>query len=134
MEYIQRHIKETPIPIHVRAPQRSFPPGLWEVIERTLAKRPGDRFPSAAEFGAALSAVLTAPSRASTPRPPSVAPGTQPITAPAVPVVSQPRPQPSIEPPPAPPTSPLPFIVLGIAALLAVVGLGALAAAVFMMN
>jgi hypothetical protein len=63
-----------------------------------------------------------------------VAPGTQPITAPAVPVVSQPRPQPSIEPPPAPPTSPLPFIVLGIAALLAVVGLGALAAAVFMMN
>src|SRR5688572_3980171 len=32
MEFIQKHIKEPPIPFSRRVPNREFPPGLWEVI------------------------------------------------------------------------------------------------------
>lgn len=54
MEYIQKHIKEPPIPIQTRSPNRDFPPGLWEIIAKALAKLPGDRFATAADLGGAL--------------------------------------------------------------------------------
>ncbi len=54
MEYIQKHIKEPPIPIQTRSPNREFPHGLWEVIAKALAKKPQDRFQSAAELAQAL--------------------------------------------------------------------------------
>jgi serine/threonine-protein kinase len=58
MEYLQRHLKEPPIPLHLRAPHRRFPPGLWEVIQKALAKHPAQRFQTAGEFAQALQAVI----------------------------------------------------------------------------
>lgn len=59
MEYIQLHVLTKPIPIAERAPDKKFPPLLWTVLERALAKRVEDRYASAAEFAHALQAVLT---------------------------------------------------------------------------
>lgn len=68
MEFIQKHIKAEPIPIHQRAPGRAFPPGLWEVLAKALAKDPARRFQSANEMGQALREVAMRPSAvASTP-------------------------------------------------------------------
>jgi serine/threonine-protein kinase len=147
MEYIQRHIKETPIPIHVRAPNRQFPSGLWDVINKTLAKRPNDRYQTAAEFGQALGAVLASPGS----QPPlpaataNAAPVPQfnnpaPVVTPVTPAVAQsiPRAVPATAPaavaPVAPPTSNLPFVVLGVAAVLALFGVGALALAFVLLH
>lgn len=66
MEYIQRHVIDAPIPIHERAPFTSFPPGLWERVAKALAKRPEDRYASAAEFAAALEALVMPERAAST--------------------------------------------------------------------
>ena len=160
MEYIQRHIKEVPIPIHVRAPSRTFPPGLWDVINKTLAKRPNDRFQSASEFGQALQAILT-PSQPPLSQPPPAqnpqftppgpyspqaqngsqsamnAPRANP-NANAIPATIQGLPTPAIPAPVAPapalPTSNLPYLVLGAAALLALVGIGALLAAFILLR
>jgi eukaryotic-like serine/threonine-protein kinase len=68
MEFIQRHIKEPPIPLAKRAPNREFPPGLWEVLEKALAKRPQDRYASANDLGQALRDVIA---KRSTPPPPA---------------------------------------------------------------
>jgi eukaryotic-like serine/threonine-protein kinase len=61
MEHIQKHIKEQPIPLQLRAPTREFPAGLWEAIARALSKDPSQRFQSAGEFGQALRDVLARP-------------------------------------------------------------------------
>ncbi len=58
MEYIQLHVTTKPKPINERVPGRTFPPLLWTVLEKALAKKPEERFGSAAEFAHALSAVL----------------------------------------------------------------------------
>lgn len=54
MEYIQKHVLEAPIPLQVRAPERAFPPGLWEAIGKALAKAPEQRYQTAIEFAASL--------------------------------------------------------------------------------
>jgi serine/threonine-protein kinase len=54
MEYIQKHVVAPPIPLSERAPERSFPPGLWETLRQAMAKAPEDRFQSAIEFAVAL--------------------------------------------------------------------------------
>ena len=58
MEYIGLHVQAEPIPLAERAPDRSFPPGLQDVLDRALAKKPEERFQSAAEFAAALRAIV----------------------------------------------------------------------------
>lgn len=58
MEFIQLHVTTKPKPINERVPGKTFPPLLWTVIEKALAKKPEDRFASAAEFANALQAVL----------------------------------------------------------------------------
>jgi eukaryotic-like serine/threonine-protein kinase len=54
MEYIQKHVMEPPLPLNERVPGKSFAQGLWAVIEKALAKRPEDRYQTAAEFAEAL--------------------------------------------------------------------------------
>jgi serine/threonine protein kinase len=54
MEYIQKHVTEPPIPLSERVAERSFPEGLDDVLAKALAKKPEDRYQSAAEFAEAL--------------------------------------------------------------------------------
>jgi serine/threonine-protein kinase len=58
MDYIQLHVTGKPVPLNQRVAGKTFPPLLEQVIHRALAKRPEDRFPSAAEFASAMQAVL----------------------------------------------------------------------------
>jgi serine/threonine-protein kinase len=101
MDYIQAHVNAKPIPIAERA-GKEFPPLLWPVIERALAKDPEARYASAADFALAMQAVL----EGATSLPASLAPpGVGPVPV-APPVFSStPAPPPkksSAAPPPAP--------------------------------
>lgn len=58
MEFITLHVQASPIRLGIRAPDRSFPPGLEDVLLKAMAKRPEDRHQSAAEFAASLAAVV----------------------------------------------------------------------------
>lgn len=58
MDFINKHINEEPIPLAERAPDREFPTGLEHVMRKALAKKPADRFQTAAEFGQALRDVV----------------------------------------------------------------------------
>ncbi len=58
MEYIQLHVTAKPKPINERVAGKTFPPLLWTVLEKALAKKLEDRFESAADFANALQAVL----------------------------------------------------------------------------
>jgi serine/threonine protein kinase len=58
MEYIQLHVTGKPIPLGERVSGKTFAKLLSEVIDRALAKRPEDRFDSAADFATAMQAVL----------------------------------------------------------------------------
>ncbi len=58
MEYIQLHVTAKPKPINERVPGKTFPPLLWTVLEKALAKRPEDRYATGGEFAHALQAVL----------------------------------------------------------------------------
>ncbi len=58
IEFIQLHVNATPIPFSERLPDATFPPGLEEVVMAALAKKPEERYGSAAEFAAALEGVL----------------------------------------------------------------------------
>ncbi len=76
MDYIQMHVTGRPIPLNQRVAGMSFPPLLEQVMDRALAKREQDRFASAADFAAAMQAVLQGASAlppeafASSPKPP----------------------------------------------------------------
>ncbi|MEO6600182.1 MAG: serine/threonine-protein kinase, partial [Polyangiaceae bacterium] len=54
MEYIQKHVTESIIPLSERVADKRFPPGLDAVLARALAKKPEQRFQSAADFAEAL--------------------------------------------------------------------------------
>jgi eukaryotic-like serine/threonine-protein kinase len=58
LEYIQAHVTVKPVPLSERIAGKTFPPLLSQVIERALAKKPEDRFTAAADFAAAMQAVL----------------------------------------------------------------------------
>jgi serine/threonine protein kinase len=53
-----KHINEPPMPLVQRAPGREFPPGLEEALQRSLAKRREDRFPTATAFAQSLRDVV----------------------------------------------------------------------------
>lgn len=58
MEYIQKHVLDRPMPISERAPETPIPAGLEAVVAKALAKKPDERWQSAAEFATALHGVL----------------------------------------------------------------------------
>jgi serine/threonine-protein kinase len=58
MDYIQLHVTGKPIALNQRVPGRTFPALLEQIVDRALAKRPEDRYPTAADFGAALQLAL----------------------------------------------------------------------------
>jgi serine/threonine protein kinase len=58
MDYIQLHVTGRPVPLSQRVPGKTFPPLLDAVIDRALAKKPEDRFASAADFATAMQAVM----------------------------------------------------------------------------
>ncbi len=89
MEYIQKHVMEPPIPLAERVQDGDFPSGLQAVLSKALAKKPEDRWQSAAEFAAGLHSVLVGTNAEAasagamsllppTPAPPPVAPPAQP--------------------------------------------------------
>lgn len=137
MEYIQRHIKEPPIPLSERAPEREFPPGLEDVLMRSLAKKPDDRFDSAADFANALKMVaggrvMTGAMRAISMK---EDPGRQSGGQSALPQPTPSGPPPSQMPTPlaAPPQpSKAPWLILGLGAILALIGTAALVAAILL--
>jgi len=54
MEYIQKHVMEPAILLNERVPDKKFDPGLEQALRKALAKKPDERYQSAAEFGEAL--------------------------------------------------------------------------------
>ncbi len=134
MEFIQKHIKEKPIPLAERTPDRQFPPGLDDVLMRSLAKKPDDRFETAAEFAGALKAVAqgrvvtgairAVPVEVAEPDMRSDAP---PGRSQHSPIGATPHPSYAT---PAP--SRAPWLILGLGAVLALVGMGALLLAMFL--
>jgi serine/threonine-protein kinase len=58
MDYLALQIRGTPIPLGQRVQGLRFPPGLEQVVMRALAKDPGDRYPSTADFAMALKGCL----------------------------------------------------------------------------
>lgn len=54
MDYLALQIRGTPIPLGKRIPGVSFPAGLEDVVMKTIAKEPDDRYASAADFAMAL--------------------------------------------------------------------------------
>jgi len=117
IEYIQLHVNEPPIPLSERCPEADYPEGLEDVVMAALAKKPEERYASAAAFAAALESVL------------QVDAGDGGFVTLPTPVPAAPSPR------PAPPIQPLagtaspskaPWIVLGISLVLAVAGILAL--------
>ncbi|MGH7656742.1 MAG: serine/threonine protein kinase, partial [Gemmatimonadales bacterium] len=56
-EALTRRLTDPPAPIALARPDLAFPPGLQEVLDRGLARRPGERFATVTGFTDALSRV-----------------------------------------------------------------------------
>jgi serine/threonine-protein kinase len=102
MDYIQLHVTGKPVPLNQRVVGRVFPQLLEDIVGRALAKKPEERFESAAAFADALQAVL----RGAVTLGPQVTPGSAPHPAPQAPPPSSAAawaaaPQPRPQPPPA---------------------------------
>jgi eukaryotic-like serine/threonine-protein kinase len=54
IEYLQLHVAARPIILTERVPGMTFPPGLSEVIDKALSKRPEQRYQTAIELATAL--------------------------------------------------------------------------------
>jgi serine/threonine-protein kinase len=148
MEYIQLHVMAKPKPINERVAGKTFPPLLWTVLDKALAKKVEDRFASAADFANALQAVLngatempagsSAPNGAAHPGAAAASAGSIPVSAPAQPVVAQaqstrPAPEPARSSPlPNLPTKSLPPIGLLVGVAVAFLLVGAALAALVM--
>jgi eukaryotic-like serine/threonine-protein kinase len=81
VEQMQAHVRERPEPpSHYAPPRQTIPAELDRAILRAIAKRPADRFASAAEFSAVLQGIVERVS----------APAVERVSAPAVERVSAP--------------------------------------------
>ena len=94
MEFIQLHVTTQPRPINERVPGRTFPPLLWTVMSKALAKRTEDRYQSGGELAHALQAVLSGanevpPNPNAPARPPTQSAPLTPATAMPAPVQQQ---------------------------------------------
>jgi len=69
LDMMKAHVKDPPIPVSQRVHGLRFSPELEATITKALAKRPDDRYPTAADFGEALRGCLHEP-----PAPSSVVP------------------------------------------------------------
>lgn len=58
MDFLSHHVSHKPIGLSQRVPGRTFPPLLDQIIARALAKKPEERFASAADFASAMQVVL----------------------------------------------------------------------------
>lgn len=58
---LTRRLTEPPRPLAQAAPDTMLPEGLQAVVNRVLARRPADRYPSAGAFGTALVELFTGP-------------------------------------------------------------------------
>jgi eukaryotic-like serine/threonine-protein kinase len=84
IEFLNLHVTAKPIPLSERVAGKTFPAGLGEVMAKALAKKPENRYQSAADFAAALKSFVTTskgltavmPARSSSP--PSSAPISNP--------------------------------------------------------
>ena len=119
IEYIQLHVNATPIPLSERLPEATFPPGLEDVVMAALAKKPEERYASAADFAAALDSVLQAEAGEG-------GPISLPTPSPAVPVPQSAAP---IEPLRGVDQPNTPWVMLAVGIVLAVAGVIALLAA-----
>ncbi|HEY4014942.1 MAG TPA: serine/threonine-protein kinase [Polyangiaceae bacterium] len=83
MDYIQLHVTGKPVLLNQRVVGKTFPPLLERVLDRALAKRPEDRFASAADFATAMRQVLEGATelRGEVARPPARELSTLPIGA-----------------------------------------------------
>lgn len=121
IEFIQLHVNAPPIPLTERRPDIEYPEGLEEVVMAALAKKPEERYASAAAFAAALESVLQVDAGES-----------ESVT---VPTPAPPAPPPAVAPPIEPVGTAMPekgkgsWIVLGVSVVLALVGVLALLAA-----
>merc|ERR1712065_53454 len=73
VEIMRAHVRDAPIPLSQRVPGFRFSPNLQRVLDRALAKRPKDRYPSAMDFAEGLHRCLAAAPSASTIRAMNVA-------------------------------------------------------------
>lgn len=131
IEFIQLHVKAKPIPLSERVPGLHFPPALDAAIAKALAKDPNDRYSTASELGAAVQNALmvapaSAPPSSQPPAPSSLAPGSgthQALTAqPTGPIPGEEG-----------ASSSMPWVILGISALFAILGVAAFLAAYFIL-
>ncbi len=55
---ITKHLTDTPIPPHVRAPELGIPRALEEIVEKAMSKEPAGRYQSAGDMADALESAL----------------------------------------------------------------------------
>jgi serine/threonine-protein kinase len=58
---LTKRLTEPPTPLAVATPDTMFPEGLQRVVDRVLARKPGERYPTAGAFGTALVELFTGP-------------------------------------------------------------------------
>lgn len=59
IEYLYKHVNETPAPFSVVAPELNIPAAMEEIIFKAMAKAPEDRFQSMAELKAAIEPIYS---------------------------------------------------------------------------
>ncbi len=62
VEVMERHLRHDPPNLYELLPDRTFPHGLQSVIDRALAKKPGERFQDGRDMYDALEAAILGPS------------------------------------------------------------------------
>jgi serine/threonine-protein kinase len=116
LDIMKAHVKDAPIPLGQRVPGKSFAPELEAVMNRALAKKPGDRYASAVEFAEALKgclaeSLLSTGARRAVPstKPPGSGSSARPRPHAASPVMQDEADPPTV------PVSKAPTLVLGLA-------------------